>query len=149
MSQADDNKGKKNSLITNIIWSARLKATKPRIDVIYVLLAEEHPISIGTLRKKLPKLTLGTIYRILESFVSGNIVYRMNTNVGHVLYELIYGKNHHHHIICTNCGDIEEIRSRAKCLAFSMTELLIVDSKKFSIVSGHSLEFFGLCKKCA
>lgn len=50
---------------------------------------------------------------------------------------------HHHHIICTGCGDIIEFDDC--CLGDLQNEL----SERYGVtISGHMLEFFGLCQRC-
>lgn len=52
-------------------------------------------------------------------------------------------KAHHDHMICTDCGDIEEF-------AHAMIEALQLSAaaEKGFTVSGHQLVIFGLCRKC-
>ena len=50
---------------------------------------------------------------------------------------------HHHHIICTNCNRVIEFE---ECSLAGMAAVL---EKRLGVrLSGHLLEFYGLCDKC-
>jgi len=134
-----------------MIWMAELKATGPRMAIVKALYKEKYPISIAALQKKLPDISNTSIYRTLESLVEHDSVRRLNTGAIHPSYEISFGRRHHHHIICTECGDMEDIESVPvkNCPAQRAKDRIIDESKKFKIIYSHSLEFFGLCKKCA
>jgi Fur family ferric uptake transcriptional regulator len=82
-----------------------------------------------------------TVYRILDFLFKNRIINRVEFGEGKYRYEL--KKNHHHHLICTNCGKIEEVEGDF----LKKMEDDIFKSKKFKVES-HSLEFFGLCEDC-
>lgn len=82
-----------------------------------------------------------TIYRILTSFVQLELVKEINLGGREVRYEL-EGDGHHHHLVCEECGDIEDVELSESIL---MTE--VQKKSKFKI-NRHSLEFFGTCSKC-
>lgn len=131
-----------------MFWSQKLKVTKQRRALVEVIFNEKQPITIGTLKEKL-NISLASIYRNLNTLIDAGIVHRINTNSAEGLYELISDRKHHHHLICSECGDIEELENKEKCPASKLTEYILDNSKKFSAINSHSLEFFGLCKKCA
>jgi Fur family ferric uptake transcriptional regulator len=78
---------------------------------------------------------------ILDFLFKNRIINRVEFGEGKYRYEL--KKNHHHHLICTNCGKIEEVEGDF----LKKMEDDIFKSKKFKVES-HSLEFFGLCEDC-
>jgi Fur family ferric uptake transcriptional regulator len=135
----------------DIIWMAGIKATKPRMVIVKALENEKHPVSIVALHRKMPEISRASIYRTLESLVEHGSVNRINTGGIHPSYEISFGRKHHHHIICTKCSDIEDVESISmkKCPAQKAKDDILDDSKKFKVIHDHSLEFFGLCKKCA
>jgi len=133
----------------DIVWSSGLKATKPRIAIVNALFAQKHPISIVELHKIIkkdsPKISSTSIYRTLEVLVESGTVSRINIGKVHSSYEMINGRKHHHHIICKKCGDVEDVEM---CPIRSNIELYENQTKKFRLIQDHSLEFFGICKKC-
>jgi Fur family ferric uptake transcriptional regulator len=82
-----------------------------------------------------------TVYRIMDYLYQNGIVDKMEFGEGKYRYEI--KKNHHHHLICTNCGKIEEVEGDF----LKKLEEEIYKTKRFK-VKNHSLEFFGLCKDC-
>ena len=83
-----------------------------------------------------------TIFRTMNSFAQRNIVRPIELREGKVRYELASTKEHHH-FICKNCNEIQDISDCNISLLERKVEL-----KKGVVISHHSLEFFGLCKNC-
>ena len=113
---------------------AGLKATPARLAIFEAFSGKCHPLNAEDIYKKIEKnkIDLATIYRTLISFEEAGILRKVDLRKDSQFYEI--NKHHHHHIICNKCGFIEEL-----------------DGCKFSnfkIIKGHSLEFFGLCRKC-
>jgi len=133
----------------DIIWSSGLKTTKPRVAIVKALFSQKQPISIVELhkiiKKDLVEISNTSIYRTLEALVKSGNVSRVNTGKAHASYEMIDGRKHHHHVICKKCGDMEDVDT---CPIRSSVELYENQTKKFKIIQDHSLEFFGICKKC-
>lgn len=117
--------------------------------VAAALLEERVPISVAELQKKLKSVSAASIYRTLESLVESGAASRINTGAAHASYELITGRKHHHHVICTRCGDTEDVVAGKECAAKKTEHKILADSQKFASLSSHSLEFFGLCDTCA
>ena len=113
------------------------------------LSAEDIYISI---HKKNPAIGLTTIYRTLDLLSQMHIVSKFEFGHGGARYELSeeYGnKDHHHHLICKNCGLIidyfdfiadekEFVKKTGKGL-----------EKKYNFsVTDHLIRFYGLCIEC-
>jgi Fur family ferric uptake transcriptional regulator len=82
-----------------------------------------------------------TVYRILTGFVEMGIVRDVHLGNREIRYELT-DNEHHHHLVCDNCGSIEDISLSEDAL---LKEAHTQSSFK---IRTHSLEFFGMCKKC-
>jgi len=106
--------------------------------------AQEVAMSLPTLQAS-PPINNVTIYRIIDSFKSNGLIREVNLRHGHLDYELIEHQDDHHHIVCTKCGLVEDFYG---CSATSMIRKVIKNSRKFATVNEHSVELFGLCKKC-
>jgi Fe2+ or Zn2+ uptake regulation protein len=52
--------------------------------------------------------------------------------------------HHHHHIVCTSCGTIEDF----ELCDLEKTTNHILSKSSFSSITSHTLELFGVCKKC-
>ncbi len=149
----DDNSNNTNTTIgdspfSHMLWAVRLKATPGRIELLRILSLEKHPLTVLEIRKKITSLDRSSLFRVLESLVKADLIHRINFGSADSLYEMAYGRKHHHHIICISCGGIEDVQSLEKCPIQKITEHVACESKNFKIINNHSLEFFGLCKKC-
>jgi len=96
------------------------------------------------IQKQRPELKTGiaTIYRTLSRLEDSEMVTSLSFGAQGKKYEL-GAKDHHDHMICTNCGDItefvdEEIEKRQELIA-----------EKFGfMIKDHSMQIYGLCKNC-
>lgn len=132
--------------IVELLNSAGLKSSKPRLRLMTEMYEAGKPLSIHDLQKKVPEIDYSSVYRTLNSLIENNIIKTVHAGATEIYYELILEKNHHHHIICTTCRDIEDIDA---CIEDRMENDVLSNSKNFSKLSHHSLEFYGLCKTCA
>ncbi len=126
----------------------RLGLTKGAQKVLE-LLEQSHDLSsaqdiYGKLRteeEKPPGLT--TVYRSLESLVTMGLVQAVDLGDGERRYEVVAPGEHHHHLVCRECGTSTHLDS---CLVESI-EQSIKDQYKFEIDS-HVFEVFGTCPDC-
>ncbi len=122
------------------------RATPARLSVLRLLKTEVRPLSIEAIARKLKKLTLdqATLYRILNDFKSSGIVKEIDLRHGHAHYELAT-ISHHHHIVCTQCGKIEDF---SKCDFEKVSKIILKTVSSFAKITDHPSELFGICKKC-
>lgn len=120
------------------------RVTKARVRVLAALSKFDRPVPIKELAGSVKDHNLATIYRTLETLVSIRLVRKISIDPSESLYETTIGRPHHHHITCTSCGHIEPLDTCA-----SEPSKATLRSKGFASVTDHSLEFFGLCKKCS
>ncbi|HSW88859.1 MAG TPA: Fur family transcriptional regulator [Candidatus Saccharimonadales bacterium] len=125
---------------------AELRATPARIAVMKLLETTNTPVDVSMiieyLEEKNIKTDPATAFRIVNMFMEKGLVKQISFNEGKFRYELS-SKADHHHLICENCGQIQDI---SDC-AISELEGDIKKKKGF-LVKRHSLEFFGLCENC-
>ena len=125
---------------------AGFRLTKIRIAVIRTLVSSSAPLAEEEIRQKLQSLKLSpnktTIYRQLEKFIKLKFVKEVEFGDGKKRYEM--AGSHHHHLVCTSCRKIEDVRLESELKA---SEQRIAKQKSF-LVTEHVLEFFGLCKNC-
>ncbi len=123
------------------------RATPGRLSLLQVLHAADAPLAIPEILKRLKgAIDQATIYRALESLSEVGIVRRVDMHHAHAHYELTTGSKHHHHLICKQCGKIEDVKH---CDVSAVEAHIIKKSKSFRLIEDHSLEFFGICKTCA
>ena len=125
-----------------ILQSNGLKITTARIAVLDALEKKDNPSDVLSLVEDLnTKVDQATIYRILDLFTDKGVVKRIDFGEGKYRYEL--QEKHHHHLVCTSCGLVEDIEIEN---LESVEEQVRI--KKGFLVKSHSLEFFGICKNC-
>jgi len=96
------------------------------------------------IQDKFPELKTGiaTVYRTLSLLEDSNMVTSLSFGAQGKKYEL-GAKEHHDHLICTECGSItefvdEDIENRQHAIA---------DELGFKM-KDHSMQIYGLCKNC-
>ncbi len=104
----------------------------------------EHPTAMSiyeTLREKMPALSLGTVYRNLAILVEQGLVIRMPFKNGFDRFDA--NTLAHHHLICENCGKVEDI----SLPALAEIDKIAAKSNEFKILR-HRIEFYGICRNC-
>lgn len=128
-----------------ILRTAGLKVTEPRIAILSQFIKKHVPLSALEIQQALKGQgsDVVTVYRTLTSFEKAGILRTVDLRREAVYYEL--ASHHHHHIICTTCGVFEDIED---CDIAALGKKALSNSKKFSSIKDHALEFFGLCRNC-
>ena len=127
-----------------------LRASKNRDDVISLLQQGASPMAVEDIYESIKKLnnkiSLSTVYRIIEKLVNLNIVHKVTTlDDNRALYEIVKDSHtHHHYMICVKCKKMIPIDD---CPVKEL-EKSIEDKTGFSI-TGHKFELYGECKNCA
>jgi len=91
---------------------AGLKVTLPRMKILDMLQQQDSPhMTAEAIYRALvdsgEEVGLATVYRVLTQFESAGLVRRHHFEGGHSIFELNQGE-HHDHIVCLECGRIEE-----------------------------------------
>ena len=114
-----------------ILEELRKVNTHPSADEIYEIV-----------RKRLPRISLGTVYRNLEILSDSGDIQKLET--GCSLKRFDGNLSEHCHIRCVRCDRIAD----APMLPELEIDLERLDSTDFEIF-GHRLEFLGLCPQCS
>ncbi len=134
------------SIKNTVLSGLNLKNTKARSGVLEILNQRKTPLDAGEialhLKREGVETNLATVYRILDISYKKGLVDRLEFQEGKFRFELPKGE--HHHLICENCGAIEDF---SDC-SLSDLEKEIGKKKGFS-VKRHCLEFYGFCKNCS
>jgi Fe2+ or Zn2+ uptake regulation protein len=104
-----------------------------------------HPTADGVyeiVRKRLPRISLGTVYRNLEILSSCGLIQK----IGPVSSQMRFDGNTtaHYHIRCVYCDRIED----ATIDTIDRIEDEIRKVTHYTLI-GHRLEFVGVCPECA
>jgi Fur family ferric uptake transcriptional regulator len=91
--------------------------------------------------RKIPGVNRTTVYRNLDFLCELRLVVAAQI-AGRMVYE-IAGKEPHHHLVCRQCGRIEQIDHKRVKSFFER----IARERRFTIDMDH-LALFGLCQAC-
>ncbi len=126
---------------------AGLKITAPRLKILEIMeKAKDHHLSAEDIYKILIEsgddIGLATDYRVLTQFEEAGLVNRHHFEGGQSVFELDLGM-HHDHLVCVKCGRVEEfvdeeIERRQEEIA----------KQAGYVITDHSLNIYGICKKC-
>jgi Fe2+ or Zn2+ uptake regulation protein len=123
-----------------------LRATPARVALMKFLESSNKPVDVQTmieyLEKKAIKTDPATVFRIVNTFTEKGLTKQIQLQEGKSRYELAGGIDHHH-LVCTHCGDIQDI---SDCNIDILKK--DIEKKKNFKVTSHSLEFYGLCSNC-
>ena len=103
-----------------------------------------HPTADGLytrVRRRLPRISLGTVYRNLEVMAEGGLIGKLD--IGGRRKRFDGNAAQHCHVRCLTCGRVEDAKVRGiGALARNYGGL-----NGYEIV-GHRLEFIGFCPTC-
>ena len=90
-----------------------------------------------------PSIGRASVFRTLDLLTSLSIIRPTYMNSSQTPTYVLMPDGHHHHIVCTNCNRIIEFENCGlSTIAAELEERLHVK------LTGHLLEFYGLCDKC-
>lgn len=123
---------------------AGLKVTHPRLKILDMLQDHENQHMTAedvykTLLSSGEEIGLATVYRVLTQFESAGLVKRHYFEGGQSIFELNQG-DHHDHIMCLNCGRIEEFYDEV----IEQHQRDIAKKHGFEL-SDHCLILYGYC----
>jgi Fur family ferric uptake transcriptional regulator len=99
--------------------------------------AELHSV----VRQRLPKVSLGTVYRNLDAMVQRGLVRKLEFSGKEVRFD--GDLNDHDHIRCIRCGRVDDLEAKTP---YTYTEK-VEDLRGYKVL-GYRLEFIGICPKC-
>ena len=137
-----------------ILTDRRVSITNPRIIVLEELLASKNPLTIDELQKKLKnKVAKSTLYRVLNDLKKIQILNEFSTPDNLTVVELILEDDtHHHHLFCSDCGEIIDIEMGDEFEETLSVEIKRIEKSFNFSIEDHRLELFGkcteLCQNC-
>lgn len=96
--------------IRQIISEKGLKVTPQRVAILEaVIQLHNHPTAENVaeyIRPHFPHIAVGTIYKVLDTFVAHNLLKKVKTDTGVMRYDEV--NYNHHHLYCTETQRIED-----------------------------------------
>ncbi|MCX6722874.1 MAG: transcriptional repressor [Candidatus Staskawiczbacteria bacterium] len=91
-------------------------------------------------KKKLPNISQGTVYRVLNNFKDKGEILAIDTK-DNVHFDADISD--HAHFICNECGNVFDVISEcSKC------NILRNKKTKVGRINGYQIKFYGICNKC-
>ncbi len=90
-----------------------------------------------------PKVSRATVYRTLGLLLDGEFMKTLDVGRGEWVYEHVLGHGHHDHMVCLDCGRIEEFHDER----IESLQLEAARKKGFEIVK-HDHRLIGYCRAC-
>jgi len=125
----------------------KLRATPERFAVLDAILQTQGHFDAEALYYRMitngSKVSKATVYNTLDLLQNCGLVSKYRFTESTSRYEKAFGRPHHHHLICLECGDIIEfINERLERIQDE------VCSDKGFHPQSSTLQIFGTCSKC-
>ncbi|MGI9604372.1 MAG: Fur family transcriptional regulator [Acidimicrobiales bacterium] len=123
--------------------------TSGRRRLVELLARAGRPVTMPELSALDPELPQSSVYRNLEVLERTDLVRRLATGSNHARYELaepILG--HHHHLICDDCGTVQDIRFDDRFETKIDAELDAAARRAGFEPLHHTLDLHGRCPAC-
>ncbi len=95
-------------------------------------------------KKKDPAIGYATVSRTLHLLTEAGFCEKIDFSDGSMRYEVLVGRTHHDHLICTQCGVFIEVFSPK----LEEIQAELVRQNGFTEES-HKLQIFGICAGCS
>lgn len=127
---------------------AQRRNTAQRAAILQALAGTDEFISAQdlhtVLRSQGSRIGLATVYRTVQDLAGSGDLDTVRKGSGEVLYRQCAVAEHHHHLVCRQCGRTEEVEAPgverwARAVA----------AEHHFIEINHEVELFGLCQDCA
>jgi Fur family transcriptional regulator, ferric uptake regulator len=124
------------------------RVTKQRVAVATALESHDDFVSAQELHRLLQergdKVSLATVYRLLQSLADDGVVDVLRNTEGEAVYRRCEAEHHHHHLVCRNCGRAVEVEAPA-VEAWAARAA----AEHGYTATSHTVEIYGLCPVCS
>jgi Fur family transcriptional regulator, ferric uptake regulator len=95
----------------------------------------------ATVRRRLPRVSLGTVYRVLQGLAADSAVLRLDSGGAAARFDA--DTSEHHHVRCARCGSVADLPpGRVPNL------LARFRAKTDYALEGVRIELIGVCPRC-
>jgi Fur family peroxide stress response transcriptional regulator len=122
-----------------------LRLTPQRLEIFKMLAASsDHPtaeILHQRLIRRMPTLSLDTVYRTLGTFAQLGLINKVDTVESQARFEALHGQ--HHHVICRKCKEIMDFEWR------QIDEVVLPENvHDWGAIDRKNVIVYGICRKC-
>lgn len=143
-------RGELHAIVEERLRGVGQRYTANRRALVETLLVAGGPVSIGDLLLRKGSGPQSSAYRNLAVLEQADVVRRVITEGDFARFELDEGlTEHHHHLVCSNCGRIEDVAIPANVeRSIGRTFDRLAKGAGFASVD-HRLDLIGRCRSCA
>lgn len=135
--------------VASLLRHAGQRYTKGRRRVVDALQSGDGPLTITQLLRADTSLPQSSVYRTLMILEEVGAVTRIVTHDDFARYELAeHLTGHHHHLICSNCGDVADFSLDDKTETNLDRALQRAARAAGFTVDAHRLDLLGTCSQC-
>ena len=129
--------------LTETLEDLGCRITAPRRRVLRLLESRLDAFAAEDLLVDLPDVGRATVYRTIKLLLNAGALCKSSLPNGSPRYTLDQSR-HHHHVVCVQCGRVEEFRhSSVERMLRSMRSEIPGE------LIGHRLELYMLCDQCS
>lgn len=117
--------------------------------LVETLAGAGRPLTIPEILGRAPELPQSSAYRNITALIDIGVVRRVAGPDDHGRFELAeeLSGHHHHHLICTQCGKVEDLHASSR-LERALGEAARAAAGQGYDVGEHRLEILGRCPAC-
>jgi Fur family ferric uptake transcriptional regulator/Fur family peroxide stress response transcriptional regulator len=128
-----------------LLQTNNLKATFQRVNILEIIEKNGH-IDIDGIYSQMkqihPTISLATVYKNIISMTQNGVLVEVPIIGQKSKYEL--RKADHIHLICTNCGDVED----KNCIDITNQAINSLTSQESFELNTRQINLYGRCSKC-
>ena len=135
-----------------ILSDHKVSITNPRILVLEALLDSKNPLTIDELQSKLSgSVAKSTLYRVLNDLKKIKVLHEFTSPDNSTVVELLLeDHSHHHHLFCSDCGEIIDVEMSSEFENLLDKEIKKIEKQFNFVIQDHRVEMFGVCTdQCA
>ena len=137
----------RQALLDKYMAERGLKSTRQRALIVDTFFGAGGHVSVedvwSRVRKLDARVSVATVYRTMKLLAESGLAHARNFGDGQTRYEAAVGREHHDHLICTNCQKIIEFENDR----IEAMQDMVAKRHGFKVTS-HKMELYGLCRDC-
>ena len=139
-----------NDSVQQLLGAHRRRWSTGCRQIVEALAVADRPLSVAQLCAAIPTLPTSSTYRSLATLTHAGAVHRVVTTNDIAHYELaeaVTGR-HHHHLICTTCGTVQDYEAPPALEAALHRAAQRVREGSGFVTTDHRLDLLGTCATC-
>ena len=131
---------------TEYLCSKKLRRTPERYAILDQVCELSEHFYVDSLHAKLEQegfhVSKATVYNTMDLLVDCGLVRKHQFNNQPAQYERVSGPGNHHHLICTQCGKVKEVKDPELMKA--------MDSRRYPTFNAayFAIYVYGVCSRC-